>query len=49
MYIHYNNNANDELPVDALMESPMQELHFESLWMSMLYRASLHTDTFDSM
>jgi hypothetical protein len=33
-------NTHDELPVDALLECPMQGLHFESLWMGMLCGAT---------
>ena len=32
MYVRYNNNTHAMLKVNALLESPMQGLHYESLW-----------------
>ena len=45
MYIRYNNNTHAVLEVDASVESPMQGLHSESLWMGMLCGATLPFDT----
>ncbi len=45
MFVWYNNNTHAMLKVNASLESPMQGLHSESLWMGMLCGATLLFDT----
>ena len=50
MSVCYNNNNHTMLEVNALLKSPMQGLHSESLWMwmGMLCWATLRSDTYIS-
>jgi hypothetical protein len=50
MHVSSNKYTHDGLQVNALLESPMQGLHFESLcWRGMLCGSTTHSDTYEGM